>query len=266
MVTTEPPDKHVVRGSYGGKDVMPLYRDGRAEQANLPRGLTTTLGKVYGREVSPSDVAAYVFAMLAHPAYYETFQTERGSPGLRVPFTRDAHLFAEALELGYRLLWLQTSGQRYADKVGETRLPSIPGLGWTAAVTDIPEDATSITYDAHTRTLHVGRGAISGVLPEVWAFKVSGYQVLPKWLGRRTSKGTGRSANPRSATPLDRIRPGDWSDEWNDELLTLLRSLTATVGEFPVLAKLLAKVIAGDLISPSELPTPTRLERAVPNA
>ncbi|MBD4386252.1 hypothetical protein GUH10_31305, partial [Xanthomonas citri pv. citri] len=57
-VATAVPDKHYFVGSYGGKDVIPLYRDAEAAQPNVPGGLLPLLGERYGREVTPEDLAA----------------------------------------------------------------------------------------------------------------------------------------------------------------------------------------------------------------
>ncbi len=43
---------------------------------------------------------AYVAALLAHPAFTARFQKDLVRPGLRVPITADATLFAEAAALG----------------------------------------------------------------------------------------------------------------------------------------------------------------------
>lgn len=87
--------------------------------------------------------------------------------------------------------------------------------------------------------------------------------MLDKWLGARTAKGTGRAAG-KAATPLDRIRPTEWEDEWNDELLDLLRVLTRTVELGDTQRDLLTTVIAGDVFESSELPEPTSSQKKVP--
>lgn len=91
----------------------------------------------------------------------------------------------------------------------------------------IPKDASANRYDPETETLAVGDGQVGGVRPDVWAYQVSGMPVLTKWLGYRTAKGAGRAASSKSG--LDKIRPTKWPDEWNDELLDLIRVLTLTL-------------------------------------
>jgi hypothetical protein len=87
-------------------------------------------------------------------------------------------------------------------------------------------------------------------------------QVLPKWIGYRTRKGTGRAVN--SASALDQVRPQHWIDEWNDELLDLIRVLTLTVDRQTALADLLGSVCEGPLIPAGSLPRPTEAERQPP--
>ena len=120
-----------------------------------------------------------------------------------------------------------------------------------------------ITYDPEIGHLQVGDGILSGVRPEVWAYQVSGMQVLRKWLGYRTVRGTGRAAS--SSSELDRIRPLEWPDEWNDELLDLIRVLTITLDRQEALADLLDRICSGVLISASTLPVPSAAERQVPD-
>lgn len=258
------PDKHYFRGSFGGKDVIPLYRDAECAQPNIAHGLLDTLTVQFDVEVSPEDFLAYCFALIAHNGYTETFHEPLESSPVRVPITRDPQLFQEAVEVGEELLWLQTFGQRYVnDDRPEGRVPRIDGLHWLEAVTTIPATPKDIRYDETAHQLYVSDGVISGVLPEVRSFNVSGMNVLDKWLGARTAKGIGRAAG-KAATPLDRIRPTEWEDEWNDELLDLLRVLTRTVELGDAQRKMLADVIGGDVFESSQLPEPTSSQRKVP--
>lgn len=175
----------------------------------------------------------------------------------------DAGLFQEGVEAGNRLLWLHTFGERFRGP-GRADLPNVPGLGWTSPTTHIPANMTSIRYERTSRSLHVGDGTVQGVDPGVWEFSVSEFPVVQRWLGRRTAKGVGRAASPKSATLLDKIRPTEWHDEWNDELLDLLRVLTLTVREYPQQALLLGRIIGGELLDAADVPAPLQSERTVP--
>ena len=63
--------------------------------------------------MAPEELFAYATRVLATPAYVRRFWEELTLPGPRIPLTRDPALFARAAELGRRLLWLHTYGQRF---------------------------------------------------------------------------------------------------------------------------------------------------------
>jgi hypothetical protein len=264
-VATYVPDLNAFRGSYGGSDVLPLYRDEQATEPNLTSGLSATLARILGIELpSVDDIAAYSYALLSCTAYQVRFAGVLDRRGPRVPITADADLWSEAVEIGRELLWLHTYAERFVDREAgrPSRIPEVEGVGWDREVSRIPEDTSEIGYDEESGTILVGDGLVSGVRPEVWAFSVSGMQVIPKWLGYRTRKGTGRAVSSTSA--LDRIRPTEWSDEWNDELLDLVRILTLTIERQEALADLLERVCDGPLVSQEDLPVPEDAERQPP--
>lgn len=264
-VTASVPDKHFFRGSYGGKDIIPLYRDAGARQPNITAGLSAALATLLGIDLpSPEEIGAYCYALLSSDAYQRRFAAALETPGLRLPITADPELWADAVEAGRYLIWLHTYAERMIDPAAgrPPRVPEVPGIGWDVDVSRIPEDTSEIRYDEETGTIQIGNGLLGGVRPEVWSYSVSGMQVLPKWLGYRTRKGTGRAVSSTSA--LDHIRPTEWHDDWNDELLDLVRILTITVDRQAQLADLLDRVCEGELISAADLPQPTAEQRRPP--
>lgn len=79
------PDLHHYRGSYGGKDVIPLFRDSAATQPNLCAGFTIALARLLGIDPpSPEEVAAYCYALLSSSAYQQRFAAALETAGLRV--------------------------------------------------------------------------------------------------------------------------------------------------------------------------------------
>lgn len=261
-VTTAPPDKHHFSGR-GGKDVIPLFRDETEEQPNITSGLLEMLGDIYQTSVSPHDLAAYVYAVMAHPGYHDRFEIELGTPGPRVPVTANPDLFREAVGFGQEFLWLHTFAERFGEEDSGAYVPKVAGLGWVTEVTTIPATDKEVTYDPATETINVGDGKIAGVREDVWQFAVSGYPVVRRWFGQRTAKGVGRAAGSR-ATTLDLIRPTKWEDEWNDEALDLLRVLTLTVEAYPRMEELLDRILENELVAADRFPEPTTVERTVP--
>lgn len=262
-VSTHVPDMHAFKGSDGGKDVLPLYRDAEGRQPNITVGLLDALTQRLGRTVTPETLAAYVFAVMAGPGYQRRFAEELKVIGSRVPVTAAPDLWDEAVALGEELLWLQTFGERFSNASRPSTISRHPDIEWVEPVGDIPATTADIRYDADTHTLHVGTGAITGVWPEVWDFEVTGFDVVRKWFGSRTAKGIGL-ASGKNATPLDLIRPAEWLDVWYDEALELLTVLTRTVELAQRQQALLVAILGAPLVDQSTLPKPTQAEGEVP--
>jgi hypothetical protein len=258
------PDLHHFRGAGGGKDVIPLYRDAHATP-NVTSGLLDKLSARYGIGLTVEDLAAYTYALLAHPGYQEKFETELQTPGIRVPLTASAILFKEAVSVGGYLLHLHTFGERFVAPARPAKaIPTVAGIGWAKAVTQLPVTEQQIQFDPAARTLHIGDGVLTGVTTAVWNYSVSGFGVVPSWLGTRTQTGSGRAARANTAKPLDLIRPSQWDDTWNSELLRLVRVLALTIETHPVQASLLERITTGAMISAADLPEPKAFERQPP--
>ncbi|WP_326821605.1 type ISP restriction/modification enzyme [Streptosporangium sp. NBC_01756] len=246
------PDMHHFNGR-GGR-VLPLYRDRAAGAANLAPGLLRLLTERLGQSVTAADLLAYLAAATAHSGYTVRFAEELHTPGVRVPLTADPELWAQAVQLGKRVLWLHTYGERFVDATdGRPAGPPKPPAAQRAkaqvaipgTVDDMPDD---ITYDPATATLHVGAGQISPVRPEVWAYEVSGMKVIKKWFGYRKKNPAGRKSSP-----LDYVNTEKWTAEFTTELLELLHVLTFCVELEPDQADLLDRICDGPLITVTDL-------------
>jgi hypothetical protein len=220
---------------------MPLYRDAGCEEANIRSGLLDLLAKAYGREVTPEDFLAYVYGVLAHPAFTARYAAELGTRELRVPITKDAALFAEVRDPGAKLLWLHTYGERY---VPAGRPCGQVPKGSARCTKPVPGDKDrypeTFEYSHPTKTLRVGAGAFAPVTLEVYNFEVSGLKVVQSWLGYRM-----RDPKGKKSSPLDEIRLEKWTGDFTTELLELLWILEATIAEYPRQAKLLTAVARG---------------------
>ena len=244
----EVPDRHHFSGR-GGKDTIPLYRTADATEANLLPGLPDLLGKTLGRKVTPEHFLAYVYGVLACPAFTERFSQEMEARELRVPLTRDAKLFEDLRRTGARLLRLHTYGERFASGRQRGHVPR----GAARCAKAVPGDADSYPetfhYDDATRTLHVGAGEFAPVTPEVYGFEVSGLKVVQSWLKYRMKDGGGKKSSP-----LDDVRPEQWTPRSTTELLELLWVLEGTLASYPEQARLLDAVVQGPCFRVDELP------------
>jgi len=251
------PDLHHYKGSFGGR-VFPLWRDAAATTPNLSPNLLELLAKKYKMAVSPEDFFAYVAGVAANPAYTARFQTDLAQPGLRIPITGRPKLFAQAVELGRRVIWLHTFGERYADskadrpsglpRLPKERAPHIPKDG------AIPDDADSmpdeIEYDESKCRLLIGKGFIENVPPAVWRYEVSGKRVLTQWFSyRKKNRERPIIGDRRPPSKLGEIQPDHWLAEYTTELLNVLHVLALLVELEPDQAKLLEAICEGPTLT-----------------
>lgn len=255
------PDQHHFAGR-GGR-AFPLWRDATATVPNLRPEVLAALSDVLGRPVPPEDLLAYIAALLAHPAFTARFRDDLRQPGLRVPLTADPDLWSEAVAIGSEVIWLHCYGERFADPAagrphGPPRLP--PGEGPTipreGAIPGAPEPLPDeMTYDPATRRLTIGRGFVANVAPEVWAYEVSGRNVLRQWFSyRRRDRSRPVIGERRPPSPLDAIQPDHWLPDYTEDLINLLHVLGRLVLLEPRQAHLLDCVCAGPLVT--DLPSP----------
>ena len=239
------PDLHHFSGR-GAKDTVPLYRTADASQANITPDLLKILGTEYKCKVTPENFLAYLYGVLAQPAFTTQFEKELGTRKLCVPITKDAVLFEKVRKAGARLLWLHTYGERL---VPTEQTPGRVPPGAAKCVDPIPGHAEEFIYNDATQTLRISGGVFAPVAPEVYEFEVSGLKVVQSWLKYRMKRGAGKKSSP-----LDDIRPVSWPSQFTTELLELLWVLEETVKCYPEQKKLLEAVIASDCFQTNEMP------------
>lgn len=249
------PDQDHFHGR-GGR-AMPLFRDAAATQSNIRPELLADLADAYGQEVTPADVMAYLAAVLAHPAFIERFRADLIQPGLHVPLTADAGLFFDAVALGREAVWLHCYGERFVDAAagrpkGPPRLPAdeAPRIPADGAIPGAPEPLPdAMDYLPEKRRLIVGKGFVDNVPPEVWAYEVSGKQVLRQWFSyRRLDRTRPQIGDRRPRSPLDSVQPDHWLAEYTQDLINLLHVLGRLVKLEPAQASLLDKILDNTLI------------------
>jgi len=261
---TSVPDRNSFKGSASAS-IIALYRDSEATQPNVTNGLLEAIGNQLREkdpkapDPTPEQLAGYVYGILSTPAYQQRFADELESKVVRLPLTAEPAMWTEAVALGTQLIWLHTFGERFRDAGSISGPLPNGGVSWQRAVTELPEGRKAIRYEEEEQLLHIGDGVVSGVRPDVWSYAVSGWPVVRRWLEHRTRQGRGRHSSE-----LDEIRPTTWSDSWNDELLDLLRALTATCELRVQQDALLERICKGAQISSDDLPKPTDAQRAVP--
>ncbi len=175
------PDRHAFRGSYGGY-AFPLHdrRPGRTA-SNLAPALLAGLAAAYGREVRPEAVFDAILCLLSARAYGLRFAEDLEDAFPYVPFPADGEVFDRAAALGARLRAIETFDPAFSPPPladpGFVRLVSAPKAGVALAVREPEGDRLVLGAD--------GSGAVEGLPPALWSFRVSGYPVLRRWLEGR---------------------------------------------------------------------------------
>jgi hypothetical protein len=267
VFSADVPDTHYFNGR-GGR-VIPLYRDAAGLMPNVAPKLLGLFRKRLGLRISPEDMTAYVAAVISHSGYTERFRDALQQPGVRVPLTADPGLWRRAVELGQRVIWLHTFGERFVDaSAGRPPCESMPGR--PRVIVPIPgseeEMPDSMIYDASSARLCIGPGQIGPVSGAVWAYEVSGMKIVKHWFDYRRRNPKGR----RGGSPLDNLTATRWTRAVTDELRDLVAVLEGCVALEPEQAELLEQIVAGPLITADDLetagvtPPPPETQKATP--
>jgi Type ISP C-terminal specificity domain/N-6 DNA Methylase len=240
--TGEIPDAHHYHGR-GGR-VFPLWLDAAATVPNIAPGLLDRLSRSYLHPITAEDIFSYLAAVLAHPGYVKVFTRDLTTPGVRAPLTTSADLFARAVAIGRKVLWLHTYGQRLTDPSNERprRAPRLPPLTAPKVLAEhpIPSDPDGmpdlLDYHPETQQLQVGSGRISNVTPRMWSYDISGVNVLGKWFSYRRKTRERPVMGDRRVSRLQAIQPDRWLAEYTSELIDLLNVIgpeAVKAGETP---------------------------------
>ena len=263
-ITTEVPDYHFFKGSGGGKHIVPLWLDASCTIPNVNSDLLRRLGHLWKSNVDAVDVFYYCFCVVSCPAYTQRFMDELSEPGIRVPISLNKKLFIEAVELGKRLINIQTKGGACS---GSKNLSTSGhhariGKNLPISVNDFPE---TFVYDSEIREIQmcisVGKekrivGTVVDVLPEIWDYEISGRRVVLSWLQSRARDGSGRKSSS-----LEDIRMNTWDLKYNSELLELIWMLEEIVEIEPQQESILTRIISEEAVQDTqfvEMQSPTK--------
>jgi hypothetical protein len=109
-------------------------------------------------------------------------------------------------------------------------------------------------YAPATRRLKIGKGYVENVTPEMWAYEVSGKEVLRHWFSyRRRDRSRPIIGDRRPPSPLDLIQADHWLSEYTSDLLDLLNVLGRLIALEQKQADLLSRICDNPLLSDEEL-------------
>lgn len=236
----------------GSERVHPTYQpDGRE---NTAPGLVEALSALYGVDVTPNDIAAYITAVTAFPGYQERFEEELSVPTIRVPFTSDPTLWERAVNIGQRIIALSTADRTRV----ATNVPELSECASAVEWLEVHNGDAIGERASHWLKLQdnngvknklvVGGNVFTGVTQDILNYRIGNAQIVKKWLERRLSTPYGKSMSP-----LDKVMPDEWEPEWSVELFKLLQTIEALIAIEGEQRILLEDVMAGELLTMQQL-------------
>ena len=151
-------------------------------QPNLNPNLLAALANAHGSEPLPEAIFHYIYAILHAPTYREKYAEFLRSDFPRVPFTADKSLFTKIASLGKRLsdLHLLTSPEL------DPPACRFEGAGDSVVMRT---KAQGFHYNPDECRMYINKTQHFGpISPDVYAYRIGGYQVCDKWLKDRKDR------------------------------------------------------------------------------
>ena len=151
-------------------------------QPNLNPNLFAALENAHGSEPSPEAIFHYIYAILHAPTYREKYAEFLRIDFPRVPFTADRKLFAQLATFGKRLtdLHLLTSPEL------DPPVCHFEGEGDSVVMRT---KAQGFHYAPDECRMYINKTHYFGpVSPEIYEYRIGGYQVCDKWLKDRKER------------------------------------------------------------------------------
>lgn len=129
----------------------------------------------------PEAVLGYIVAVLHAPTYRRRYESCLRGDFPHIPITSDRDLFRDLCRLGSRLITLHLME---ADDLEPVTTYPVPGDNCVGRVR-----YAELAQDGQHGRVWINRTQyFEGVAPEVWMFRVGGYQVCEKWLRDRKGR------------------------------------------------------------------------------
>lgn len=170
--------------SAGGEDLFTRHESSE-RVPNLNPQILTMLAQAHGAEPTPEELFSYIYAVLYAPTYRQRYAPFLRLDFPRIPFPADAQTFREMAQRGSRLVELHLLRSTELDPP----MAKFEGQGnnYIAA-----NPRAGFRYEVEAQRLWVNPSQyFAPVPPEVWEYRIGGYQVCAKWLKDRAGRQLG---------------------------------------------------------------------------
>jgi len=150
------------------------------KSSNLSSGFIAAIREKLGSIPIPEAIFYYIYAIFHSPTYRQRYAEFLKIDFPRVPLTSNDQLFKDLGAKGQELVDLHLMKSKKLNKL----ITKMNGDGDNAV--------TEVTYKPAEQRVYINKTRyFEGIAPEVWEFKIGGYQVLDKWLkDRKKAKRT----------------------------------------------------------------------------
>ncbi|MFW6109803.1 MAG: type ISP restriction/modification enzyme [Patescibacteria group bacterium] len=150
------------------------------KKSNIAPKLFNALKNQFGKKTTPEDIFYYIYSILYSNTYREKYQEFLKIDFPRIPFTADYEIFKELTNLGKSLVNLHLLKSPDLDS---------PIARFPAEGNNLVDKKKSVgrNYNSEEKRIYINKDEqyFEGIDPEVWEYKIGGYQVLDKWLKDR---------------------------------------------------------------------------------
>ncbi|KOR38341.1 hypothetical protein AM228_01890 [Planktothricoides sp. SR001] len=144
------------------------------KSANLSKGFLEAIREKLGYVPTPEAIFYYIYGIFHSPTYRQRYAEFLKIDFPRVPLTSNDQLFRDLGTKGEELVNLHLMKSKKLNKL----ITKVGGEGDNAV--------TEVTYQAKEQRVYINKTRyFAGITPELWDFKIGGYQVLDKWLKDR---------------------------------------------------------------------------------
>ncbi len=149
-----------------------------SRQPNIVQKLLEQLTSVYNMTPSPEAILHYIYGVLYSPTYREKYAEFLKIDFPRIPFTEDNGLSIQMSLFGDQLAQLHLLKSPALD----SPIAKYQGSGENDTV-------DKVRYEAREQRVYINPDKyFEGVAPEVWNYRIGGYQVCHKWLKDRKGR------------------------------------------------------------------------------
>jgi len=156
-----------------------------AKKPNLSPALMERLTKEFKKEPTPEQIFYYIYAVLYSNIYRTKYAEFLKIDFSRIPFARDYTLFKKMADYGERLVELHLL--KDSEQPPESPLTKGELKGVVKFQGKGNDKVEKLKYEKGKLFINKAQ-YFEGILPEVWEYRIGGYQVLDKWLKDRKDR------------------------------------------------------------------------------